>query len=42
MEDFAGYALDRGIKVMIATQTPVIEGLQRGVAFSYLPRYNVG
>ena len=41
MEDFAGYALDRGIKVIIATQTPVIQGLPRGVAFSYLPRYNV-
>jgi len=40
MEDFAGYAIDRGIKVMIATQTPVIDGLRRGVAFSYLPRYN--
>jgi lysophospholipase L1-like esterase len=41
MEDFAGYALDRGIKVIIATQTPVIQGLPRGVAFTYLPRYNV-
>jgi lysophospholipase L1-like esterase len=41
MEDFGGYAVDRGIKVMIASQTPVIEGLPRGVAFSYLPRYNV-
>jgi acyl-CoA thioesterase-1 len=41
MEDFAGYALDRGARVIIATQTPVIQGLPRGVAFSYLPRYNV-
>ncbi len=41
MEDFAGYALNRGIRVMIATQTPVIDGLRRGVAFAYLPRYNV-
>jgi acyl-CoA thioesterase I len=41
MEDFAGYAIDRGVRVMIATQTPVIQGLPRGVAFTYLPRYNV-
>ena len=33
-------ATGRGIRVMLATQTPGIQGLQRGGAAPYLSRYN--
>ena len=40
VEDLVRDATGRGIRVMLATQTPAVQGLQRGGAAPYLSRYN--